>query len=217
LLPTPKKINHGHKKIPDHGSIAFCCQINMAILSSLNSIKTGLTIIVDGEPHIVLWADFMRTAQRKPVMRTKLRNLINGKVLEKSFKPGDKVEEADLANSTANYLYKDPNNIYLMDNKSFEQFSISLDRISEKVKFLKDGLDLNVLYFNGNPINVDLPIKMQFKVVSAPPGVRGDTASGNVTKRVTLENGLEINTPLFIKEGDEIIINTGTGEYVERG
>jgi len=189
----------------------------MAILPSLNSIKAGLSIMVDGEPHLVLWADFMRTAQRKPVMRTKLRNLINGKVTEKSFKPGDKVEEAELNRSTANYLYKDQKNIYLMDNKTFEQFSIPLERIGDKVKYLKDGSDLDVLYLNENPINVDLPIKMKFKVVSAPPGIRGDTASGNVTKKIILENGLEIDAPLFIKEGDEIIINTETGEYVERG
>ncbi len=188
----------------------------MPILSSLNSIKAGLNIVVDGEPYSVLWADFMRTAQRKPVMRTKLKNLINGKVVEKSFKPGDKVEEAELSRSVANYLYRDQNNLFLMDNTSYEQFSLPLDRLGEKVKYLKDGSDLEVLSFGNQPINVDLPIKMKFKVISAPPGVRGDTASGNVTKRVTLENNLEIDVPLFIKEDDEIIVNTETGDYIER-
>jgi elongation factor P len=187
----------------------------MAILSSLNSIKAGLSILVDGEPYLVLWADFMRTAQRKPVMRTKLKNLINGKVMEKSFHPGDKVAEADLARGKASYLYKDDNNIYLMNSESFEQFSISLEQVGDKVKYLKEGSELEILYFNDNPITVALPIKLRLKVVTAPPGVKGDTA-GNVTKKVILENGLEVDTPLFVKEGDDIIINTDSGEYVER-
>lgn len=175
-----------------------------------------MSIIVNGEPYLVLWADFMRTAQRKPVMRTKLKNLSNGKVLETSFHPGDKVEEADLERGVANYLYKDTDNIYLMDNKTYEQFSIPIDQVGDKVKFLKDGSDLDILYFSGKPINIDLPAKIKLRVVTAPPAIRGNTASGNVTKKVTLENGLEVATPLFIEEGNEVIVNTDSGEYVER-
>jgi elongation factor P len=188
----------------------------MSILPSLNSIKSGMSIIINGEPYLVQFADFMRTAQRKPVMRTKLKNLTNGKVLEMSFHPGDKVEEAELDRGTANYLYKDDNNIYLMDNKTYEQFTIPAGQIGDKVKFLKESSDLDVLYFNGKPINIDLPIKLTLKVITAPPAIRGNTASGNVTKKVVLENGLEVNAPLFIEEGNEIIINTDSGEYVER-
>ena len=153
--------------------------------------------------------------QRKPVMQTKMKNLINGKVLEYNFKQGEKVEEANLERSKANYLYKDADQAYLMDNTSFEQFNINIDLLGQKASFLKDGEDVDVLYFNQKPVNIDLPAKVVLKVTEAPPGVKGDSAQG-ATKQITLETGLIINAPLFIKEGDEVRINTETGDYVER-
>lgn len=187
----------------------------MAVLPSLNSIRAGLTILVEGEPYLVLESDFMRTAQRKPVMRTKLRNLLTGRVLEQSFKPGDKVEEADMSRLKANFLYKDDKQAHFMNQETFEQFDFPLASLEDKTNYLKEGLEVNILNFNGNPINVEMPKKVTLKVTEAPPGVKGDTA-GNVTKQITLETGLVANAPLFIKEGEEIIINTDTGQYVER-
>lgn len=187
----------------------------MAQISTLNDIKKGLTITWDKEPYVILEANFVRMQQRKPVMQTKFKSLLSGKVIEYSFKPGDKVEVADLSRSKANYLYKDETFAYFMDNQSFEQFSINLDKIGAKVKFLKDDTDCEVLYFEGNPVNVDLPIKMNLKVISAPPGEKGNSAS-NVTKPVTLETGAVINAPMFIDEGESITINTETEEYVSR-
>lgn len=186
----------------------------MAVLSSLNSIRAGLSILVDGEPYLVLESDFMRTAQRKPVMRTKLRNLLNGRVLEQSFKSGDKVEEADMTRVRANFLYMD-DQAHFMNQETFEQFDFPKSGLVEKIGFLKDGLEVNIINFNGNPITVELPKKVNLKVIEAPPGVKGDTA-GNVTKQVKLETGITVNAPLFIKEGEEIVINTDTGQYVER-
>jgi len=185
------------------------------MISSLNDIKKGLSINFNNEPYIVLEANFVRMQQRKPVMQTKLRNLITGKVLEYSFKQGERVEEADLQRGTANYLYKDEQFANFMDNKSYEQFTIPLEVLGEKIKFLKEGTECDVLYYENNPVNVDIPIKIKLKVITAPPGVKGDTAS-NVTKQVTLETGAVINAPLFIKEGETIIVNTDTGTYVER-
>ena len=187
----------------------------MAVLPSLNSIKIGMNLLVEGEPYQVLVANFMRCQQRKPVMQTKLRNLINGKVLEISFKPGDRIEEAELEKSRATYLYKDASGINFMDSKSYEQVSIGADILGDKVSLLKDNTEVDILYFNSSPITVSLPPKIELKVVSAPPGIKGDTA-GNVTKQVTVETGAVINAPLFIKEGDVIKINTDTMEYVER-
>lgn len=186
----------------------------MSVLPSLNSIRAGLSILVDGEPYLVLESDFMRTAQRKPVMRTKLRNLLSGRVLEQSFKSGDKVEEADMARIRANFLYMD-DQAHFMNQETFEQFDFPKSSLAEKIGFLKDGLEVNIINFNGNPISIELPKKVTLKVIEAPPGVKGDTA-GNVTKQIKLETGITVNAPLFIKEGEEVIINTDTGQYVER-
>ncbi len=188
----------------------------MATISTLNDIKKGLNINWQGEPHVVLEANFVRMQQRKPVMQTKLKNLVTGKVIEYSFKPGDKVETADLQRAKANYMYKDNDSAYFMNNETYEQFSIPLEQLGNKIDFLKEGTDCDVLYFEDTPINVDIPIKVKLKVTQAPPGVRGDTASTNITKPVTLETGAVINAPLFINQGDEIIINTEKEEYVER-
>lgn len=187
----------------------------MSVLPSLNSIRAGLTILVEGEPYLVLESDFMRTAQRKPVMRTKLRNLLTGRVLEQSFKPGDKVEEADMSRIKANFLYADETHAHFMNQETFEQFDFPLNILGNKINYLKEGLEVNILNFNGNPISLELPAKIALRVVEAPPGVRGDTA-GNVTKQIKLETGLIVNAPLFIKEGEQVIINTDTGQYVER-
>ena len=185
------------------------------MISSLNDIKKGLNIIFNGEPHMVAESNFVRMQQRKPVMQTKLKNLITGKVVEYSFKAGERVEEADLTKGKANYLYKDETAAYFMDNKSFEQFDIPLAQIGNKIKFLKEGTDCEVLYFDGKPITTDIPIKMTLKVTSSPPGVKGDSSS-NVTKQITLETGAVINAPLFVKEGEMILVNTDTEEYVGR-
>lgn len=187
----------------------------MAVLSSLNSIRVGIAILYEGEPYQVMTANFVRMQQRKPVMQTKMKNLINGKVLEYSFKAGERVEEADMERRQANYLYADDRAAYFMDNKDFEQIEIDIDSLGNKVDYLKEGITVDIMYFNGNPITVGLPPKIDFKVTTAPPGVKGDTA-GNVTKLITLETGLTVNAPLFINEGDTIRVNTETGEYVER-
>lgn len=187
----------------------------MGSISTLNDIKKGTNIDHNGEPYTVTDANFVRMQARQPVMQTKLKNLITGKVLEITYKPGDKPEYADLQRSKANYMYKDENAAFFMNNESYEQFEIPLDQLGNKINFLKEGTDCDVLYFQDKAVNLDLPIKIKLKVTQAPPGVKGNSAS-NVTKQVTLETGGTINAPLFINEGDEIIVNTETEEYVER-
>lgn len=187
----------------------------MATLSSLKEIRVGLAIDIAGQPYRVLWADFMRTAQRKPVMRTKLKHLITGQVLEKTFKPGDKVEEANLDQAKANFMYRDGDTFHFMDNTTYDQFSFSKEQIGDISNFVKEGSDVEVLLFNGKPVSISLPPKVVLTVVEAPPGVRGDSST-NVTKKVKLETGYEVAVPLFIREGDKLRINTESGEYVER-
>lgn len=187
----------------------------MSVLPSLNSIKIGLNLLVNNEPYQVLTANFVRMQQRKPVMQTKLRNLINSKVLEITFKPGDRVEEADLEKRKADYLYSDGSGIHFMDTQSYEQVSIEPAILGERAKLLKEGTQVDVLYFNDNPITVSLPPKIELVVTSAPPGIKGDS-SGGVTQIITLETGLTISAPLFVKESDTVRINTESLEYVER-
>ncbi len=182
---------------------------------SLSEIKVGKVIELNNEPYIVIKADHHKMGRGGAVLKTKLKNLINANVLEKTFQGNDKAEEADIERKKASYMYKDENEAYFMDNNDYEQFSLPLDQIGEKQKFLKEETNVDVLYFSNKPVSIDLPIKIKLLVTSAPPGVKGNSA-GNVTKQIELETGATINAPMFINEGDTIVINTDTEEYVER-
>lgn len=182
---------------------------------SINEIKIGKIIKVNNEPFIIIKTDHHKMGRGGAVLKTKLKNLINGNALEKTFQGNDKAEPADTEKKAANFLYKDDNDAHFMNNTNFEQFSLSLDAIGDNHKFLKEELTVQVLYYNDNPVSVELPVKVELKVTSAPPGVKGNTA-GNTSKTIELETGAEVQAPLFINEGDTIRINTETGEYVER-
>ncbi len=182
---------------------------------TINEIKLGKLLQIDNSPFIVIKTDHHKVARGGAVLKTKLKNLINGSVLEKTFQGNDKVEEAETEKKKANFMYKDENEAHFMDNQTYEQFSLSIDSIGAKIKFLKDGTDVNILYFQNKPVAVDLPVKIDLKVVSAPPGVKGNSA-GNINKTVELETGMEASVPMFINEGDVVRINTDTGDYVER-
>ena len=182
---------------------------------SLSEIKMGRIIELSAGPYLVIKTEHHKMGRGGAVLKTKLRNLINNSILEKTFQGNEKVEEATIETKQANYLYKDDTSCYFMDNETYEQFSIALGQIGDKIKYMKDGIDVDILYFQNKPVAVNLPIKIELKVISAPPGVKGNSA-GNVTKTATLETGIEINVPMFISQGDVIRVNTETGEYVER-
>ena len=182
---------------------------------SINEIKLGAIIVVNNEPYLVIKADHHKMGRGGAVLKTKLKNLINNNVLEKTFQGNDKAEKADTEKKKANYMYSDSDNANFMDNETYEQFTIPIEQVREKLRFIKDGTDIDVQYFEGRAVAIEPPIKVELKVVSAPPGVKGNSA-GNVTKQVELETGATINAPMFINEGDMIRINTDTGEYVER-
>lgn len=182
---------------------------------NLNEIKIGALLKIADEPYAVIKADHHKMGRGGAVLKTKLKNLLNGNVIEKTFQGNDKAEEAETETSQANYLYKTDNEAYFMNNESFDQFSLPLEQIGYKLKFLKENMDVDVLYFQGKPAALKLPVKTFLKVISSPPGVKGNSA-GNVTKTVELETGAQINAPMFINEGDLVIVNTDTGEYVSR-
>ncbi|MFA5184505.1 MAG: elongation factor P [Patescibacteria group bacterium] len=182
---------------------------------NFNEIKTGRVIKLNGEPFIIIKTDHHKMGRGGAVLKVKCRNLINGNILERTYQGAEKAEEAETETKKANFMYKDKEEAYFMDNTNYEQFNLPLEEIGESAQFLKEGVDVDVLYFESRPVSVSLPIKMEFKVTSAPPSVKGNSA-GNVNKQVEIETGALISVPLFINEGDVIRINTDTSEYVER-
>ena len=182
---------------------------------SITDLKVGRLVNFGDEPCVIVSNSFMRTAQRKPVMRTKLRGIISGKVVEKTFIAGEAFDLVEIEKLRAQFMYKDADSVNFMDMTTFDQFSLPLDVVGDTVKFLKEGEETTVSRYEGRPIGVELPPKVALKVVETSPGVRGDTAQGG-TKPATLETGMVVNVPLFIEEGQLVRVNTETGEYVEK-
>jgi len=182
---------------------------------TINDLKIGTKIIYNGEPYTVIFSQHSKLGRGGGIMRTKLRNLISGTILEKTFAGAERIEEAELETKKAQYLYNDTINYHFMDSTNFEQFSLSKNQLQEATKFLKEGSEIDIIYFQGKPINISLSIKIAFEVTYTEPGFKGNTAS-TVTKPATIETGVQVQVPLFIKTGDKIVIDTRIGEYVER-
>ena len=187
-----------------------------------NEIVERKYIIFNNEPYEVLSSHSFRKQMRKPVNATKLRNMITGKITEQAFHQAEKVEEADITTKEAKYLYTNKGEFWFADPKDpSKRFKIEETLIGPQAKFLKPNSLVEVLVFTadddeeGKMIGTKLPIKVELKVKEAPPAVKGDTATGG-SKQITLETGAIINAPLFVNENDTVVVNTQTGEYVER-
>jgi len=181
-----------------------------------NDLKKGVRIILDDQPCEILEANFMKKAQRRPVIQTKIRNLITGNVLERNFQQGEIFEEAEIKKFTAQFIYAHRHRFFFChQDDSSKRFNLIAEQMGAAAKFLKQHQPVEVLTFKEKIIKVALPIKVQLKVTEAPPGAKGDRAQSG-TKTVTLETGAKINTPLFITAGDIVEINTETEEYVKR-
>ncbi|MEK9209273.1 MAG: hypothetical protein AAB926_00385 [Patescibacteria group bacterium] len=183
---------------------------------SYRELKPGTIFVMDGEPCEVLEYNFLRKQQRKPVVQTKIKNLLSGKITEKSFRQQDVLEEAEITRKEAVFIYSRQQEFWFHEpGNPKNRFLLSENIIGNKAKFLKTNVSVIINNFKDKPINISLPIKMDYIVKEAPPGERGNTAQGG-TKTITLENGLEIQAPLFINPGDTIRLNTQTGQYTER-
>ena len=181
-----------------------------------NDLKPGTIFIFRGEPHQVLEYNFLRKQQRKPVAQTKIKNLINGNVIEQNFHQGETFEEAEILKEKAKFIYSHRDKfVFCYENNPRERFELNAEQIGANAKFLKPEVIVEAQIFNDKVINVILPIKMDFEVIEAPPSIKGNTASGG-NKIVTIETGAKITVPLFINTGDIIRVNTQTGEYKER-
>ena len=187
----------------------------MAILS-YNEILPKSVIVYNNEPFEVLSSHIFRMQQRKPVNQTKLRHLVSGKVLEISFHQSETVPEADIGKMQATYLYTSRGESWFAEEgKAKNRFAFPENVVHDRVQWLPTNSPVEVLLYNDEPVSIKIPIKMDLKVAEAPPAVRGDTATGG-DKKVVLESGAVVSTPLFINVGDILKINTDTGEYVER-
>jgi elongation factor P len=181
-----------------------------------NEIKPRKYIVYNNEPHEVLSSHVFRKQQRKPVNQTKLKNLISGKVFDYSFHQSEKVAEADLDSKNLTYLYTNKGMWWFSETGNpSNRFELTEDMLEGQFKFLKENTEVSGILFNDKMVSIKVPIKMQFKVVEAPPNIRGNTSSGG-DKKVVIETGAVVTTPLFIETGDTIEVNTETGEYVQR-
>jgi elongation factor P len=182
---------------------------------SINDLKTGTTFELDGNPYLVLEYQHSKMGRGGAVLRTKIRNLVTGAVLSRTFQGSDKFNEVRIERRKVQYLYHDAGRYYFMDQTDFTQFDMSAEDLGTAKNYLKDGEVVQFQYYESTPINIDLPVKMVFEVTEAVKGLKGDTVSAS-TKSVKIETGLSVNVPLFVKQGDKIRIDTRTGEYVER-
>ena len=178
-------------------------------------LRKGTRIIMEGDPWLVTEYEFMRMQQRKATVKCTLKNLITGRTLHRSFQPSDNIEEAQLENRHSQFLYREGDNFTFMDEENFDQFEMRLEQIGDAPNYLLESMGVDVTYFQGNPISLQLPAKVALKVVETPPGVRGDTATGG-SKKAKLETGMSLTVPLYIEEGESIRVNTENGQFVER-
>ncbi|MCB2227556.1 MAG: elongation factor P [Desulfarculaceae bacterium] len=182
---------------------------------STAEFRRGLKIEIDGKPYTIVEFQHVKPGKGGAFVRTKLKNLETGQVLEQTFRSGAKVGIPDLEENHTQFLYQDGDQYVFMDNDTYDQLFIVEEYLGDAVNFFKPNIEVSVLFFNGKPIGVDLPITVELEVTETEPGVKGDTATG-ATKIATLESGLTVQVPLFIEEGDVLKIDTRTGEYLER-
>ncbi len=183
---------------------------------SYNELKKGTLFVLDDEPYQVLEYEFLRMQQRKPVAKTKIKNLITGKIVERNFHQNESFEEANIEKKPIKYLYTHRDEFWFSEMKdSSKRFSFTKDFVGTAADFLKANSEVTAIVFGEQTIGIEPPIKVDLKVVETPPGVRGDTAQGG-TKTAKLETGTTVAVPLFVNEGDIVRVNTTTGEYTER-
>jgi elongation factor P len=182
---------------------------------STNQFKSGIKIMLDGNPSAIVKNEFVKPGKGQAFSRVKIRNLLNGRVVEKTFKSGESVEAADVMESDLAYLYSDGEFWHFMDNDSYEQIAAGKSAVGETEKWLKENEIYTVTSWNENPISIDPPNFVTLKITETDPGLKGDTAQGG-SKPATLETGAVVRVPLFIQEGEVIKVDTRNGEYVSR-
>ena len=180
-----------------------------------SQFRNGLKIELDGVPFVIVYFQHVKPGKGGAFVRTKVKNLKTGRVLDRRFRAGERVEVADVDDRKMQFLYRDGDQLVFMDSESYDQIPFSSDQVGDAKKFLLENLVVDVLFWRGQPINIELPAFVEAAVSECEPGIKGDTASG-ATKPATLETGAVVQVPLFVKEGERIRVDTRTGQYVER-
>ncbi|CAD2075909.1 elongation factor P [Phocicoccus pinnipedialis] len=182
---------------------------------SVNDFKTGLTIEVDNGIWRVIDFQHVKPGKGAAFVRSKLRNLRTGAIQEKTFRAGEKVGRAQIDNNKMQYLYQDGDSYVFMDNNTYEQISVNAGQLEHEVQFLKENMPVSIMMYEGETLGVELPKSVELQVVETEPGLKGDTVSGG-TKSATMETGLTIQVPLFIENGEILVVSTEDGSYVSR-
>lgn len=182
---------------------------------SVNDFKTGLTIELEGDPYTVLEFQHVKPGKGAAFVRSKLKNMRNGNIVEKTFRAGETVSRAHVEHRETQYLYSSGDEYTFMDTETYDQFTLPASRLEWELNFLKENMIVHIASFEGEIIGVSLPNSVELTVVETEPGVKGNTATG-ATKNAKLETGFTVQVPLFINEGDVLLIDTRDGRYISR-
>ena len=180
-----------------------------------SELKRGMILKDGGEFYVVVDIDHKTPGNLRAIYQTTLKNLLSGKIASKRYSPTDVVEKADLESKKLQYLYRDHSGFHFMDMATFETIAVSEDMVGGGRDYLKENLEVELLYYEHQPVTIELPVSVALKITESAPGIRGDT-SGKAMKQAILETGLKVNVPLFIEEGEIILVDTRTGEYLGR-
>ena len=182
---------------------------------STTEFRNGLKIEIDGEPYVIVEFQHVKPGKGGAFVRTKFKSLKSGNVTDKTFRAGEKVDVPNLEEKTMQYLYAADKDRVFMDTSTYEQVSMNEKQLGDSINYLKENMEIKVLYHKEQPINIDVPMFVELAIAKTDPGVRGDTASGG-SKPATLESGAVIKVPLYLNEGDVIKVDTRTGTFIER-
>ncbi len=184
-------------------------------LISVGDFKKGLKVILDNDPYEILECNFEKPGKGQALYRTRLKNLLTGKILDRTYRSGDGLDAADVRRSVGSYSYRDGENYYYLDSDTFEQYALPSEVVADAMRFLQEGSQVDLLFWNDRLISMNPPIQVILEVTYTEPAARGNTAT-NVSKPATVETGAEVLVPAFIEQGDKVKIDTSTGSYVER-
>ncbi|MCF6096676.1 elongation factor P [Thermovorax subterraneus] len=182
---------------------------------STNDLRPGVTVEIDGEVYMVIDFQHVKPGKGAAFVRTKIKNVKTGQVFERNFRAGEKLNRAIVERKTMQYLYHASDTYYFMDTKTYEQIPLTKEQLGDAILYLKENLEVVVMFYEGVPIGVELPTFVELTVIDTEPGFKGDTATGG-SKPATLETGAVIQVPLFIEKGDVVRVDTRTGEYLSR-
>ena len=207
--------NHTHCPT-ERASVSSFCQENSDVASyNTSEFRKGLKVQLDGDPYLMIECNFVKPGKGQALYKCKLRNLLRGTVLDRTYKSGDSIEAADITEVGAQYLYRQGDNFVFMENSTYEQYELSSEQVDDAWKYLTEGMNCQMVLYNNNPISITPPNHVELKIEYCEPAVRGNTAT-NLTKPVKVETGAEFLCPAFVEMGEVVKIDTRTGEYIER-